>query len=511
MVRHFGSQASAFVRVSVFGESRDNGTPLQTNDTDLQELQAGRRRAARRRVPRRPRVVRHADLSGRASPPWPRTGRARALTRLQDVPTTWAGGSPAWSRTFAAGHGFVGGFEARHVDGRSDETVFAQGRATSQMSAGGEQTIWAVFGEVQLALGGRFLARLGARYDRWTETDGFSRTQALVGALPTETLYDDRSARSLSPRASAAVSRGRARAVVRLGATAPFAGPPSTSSIARSGSATHSPSPTPSSPRSAWAGGELGGTWTSKGEGTRVRVVGFARSAPRSRGERHLALDPRPDHQAAAEPGPHALFGPRSRCLLAAFRSRPGERGLCVHRRHRAQLRRRPGSGGQRPAPGAAPPRHSAIALHEPPGPGCVAPGPRQLEPVGRRPEPASPGRILHPRRAGLAAVLAGGGVRGRGEPDRRPLRGGPHPRAHPRPAAAFARRCPLRALSHRAAERLTRRSATRGPRGGRAAPPGIRGHPPAGASLSGQRSRTARRPSALARRRPRARCRSSR
>ncbi len=275
VVRHFGSQASAFVRVSVFGESRDNGTPLQTNDTDLQELQAGTDAP----LGGGSLVVRGwygTQTYGQSFSAVAADRASEALTRLQEVPTTWGGGSASWSRTFASGHGFVGGFEARHVDGRSDEIVFAQGRATSQTSAGGEQTLWAVFGEAQLALGGRFLARLGARYDRWTEQSGFSRTQALIGApSPTETLYADRSAGSLSPRASL-LFRASARVQLFASGYGAFRGPTLNELYRTFRVGNTLTLANPELTQERLGGGEMGGTWTSKGEGTRVRVVVFA-------------------------------------------------------------------------------------------------------------------------------------------------------------------------------------------------------------------------------------------
>lgn len=273
VLRHFGPRASAFVRVSAFGESRDNGTPLQKNDTDLQELQAGT----------------DAPLGGGALVVrgWYGTqtygqsftavapGRAsEALTRLQDVPTTWAGGSLVWTRALASGHGLVGGIEGRHVDGRSDETAFAQGRATSQVSAGGEQATWAVFGEGRLALGTRALLTLGARYDRWTENGGFSRTRPLTGAAPSETLYSDRTASALSPKASLLVHAG-ARVQLFAAGYGAFRGP-TLNELYRSfrvGDTLTLANPELTDER--LGGGELGATWTSKDEGARVRVVAF--------------------------------------------------------------------------------------------------------------------------------------------------------------------------------------------------------------------------------------------
>ena len=75
--RRLGSDASFFVRGSLFGESRENGTPLQVNDTDLQEVVAGADATPRRGEPDRPRHLWLGDVPPELHARWRRTGRAR--------------------------------------------------------------------------------------------------------------------------------------------------------------------------------------------------------------------------------------------------------------------------------------------------------------------------------------------------------------------------------------------------------------------------------------------------
>jgi len=272
--RRWGSAASAFARASVFGESRQNGTPLQTNDTDLQELSAGLDAP-----------LLHGALVARG---WYGTQSYRqsftavaadraseALTRWQRVPTTSAGGSLSWSRPVASGHVVVAGLEARYVDGRSDETAYVQGRATSQVSAGGQQSTWAAFAEARLRLGSRVLATLGGRFDRWEESEGRSRTQPLTGAAAAETLFPARSASAVSPRASLLF---RATPKVQLFASAygAFRGPTLNELYRtfRVGDTLTQANPDLTDER--LAGGEAGGAWTSRDDRVRARVLVFA-------------------------------------------------------------------------------------------------------------------------------------------------------------------------------------------------------------------------------------------
>ena len=272
--RRFSGSASAFLRASVFGESRQNGTPLQVNDTDLQDLSAGA----------------DAPLGGGAltargwygTQTYHQTFSAVApdrdsetLTRAQRVPTTSAGGSLVWSRTFATRYFFVAGLEGHGVDGRSDETVYARQQATTQVSAGGRQSSWALFAEGRVPLGSRTIATLGARLDRWTESQGFARSTSLTGGPATSTSYPDRDATTVSPRATVVF---RATSHLRLTAAGygAFRGP-SLNELYRSfrvGNTLTLANPTLTEER--LFGGEAGLAYATSGERVRVRVVGFA-------------------------------------------------------------------------------------------------------------------------------------------------------------------------------------------------------------------------------------------
>jgi outer membrane receptor protein involved in Fe transport len=160
------------------------------------------------------------------------------------------------------------------VDGRSDETVFVQGQATSLVSAGGTQGTWALFAEGRLRVGSRSLFTVGARFDRWTEGDGFSRTQPLSGAAFSETRFLDRQASALSPRASL-VFRGSPRLQLFAAGYGAFRGP-TLNELYRSfrvGDTLTLANPELQEERLAGAEGGLG--WTSRDEGLRLRVVAF--------------------------------------------------------------------------------------------------------------------------------------------------------------------------------------------------------------------------------------------
>jgi outer membrane receptor protein involved in Fe transport len=114
------------------------------------------------------------------------------------------------------------------------------------------------------------------RYDHWMEQSGFSRTRALIGApSSTETLYDDRGAGSLSPRISLLLHTG-ARVQFFASGYGAFRGP-TLNELYRSFRVGNTQTlANPELTRERLRGGEIGATWISRGDGSRVRMVAFA-------------------------------------------------------------------------------------------------------------------------------------------------------------------------------------------------------------------------------------------
>ena len=244
---------------------------------------------------------------------------SEALTRCSDVPTTWAGDRLRLVARFRAGHGLVGGIEGRYVRGRSDETAFAQGRATSEVSAGGAADDL-----------GRSSPRDGSRWARgpsspWArattvgrENDGFSRTRPLTGAAPTRPSTPTERPARCRPGV-AAVSRGLARAALR-GRLRRLPRPHLERALPLVPGGRHPHPREPRPHRRAARGRRAGRHLDLEGPG-RPRARRGIRVPPRgSGGQRHPALDPGPHHPPAAEPRPHALAGPRGRRHLRLAR-----------------------------------------------------------------------------------------------------------------------------------------------------------------------------------------------
>jgi outer membrane receptor protein involved in Fe transport len=186
-----------FASGSIYRDSRDNGTPLQNNETQLEEARAGGQARAW-----------GGTATARVYGTWERYEQSfsaiasnretERLTSLQTVPSTAFGGVGQWSASFG-GHAVAAGLEARDVTGESDETLFPFGGGTSYAAAGGRQLTGAAFVEDRVAAAPRLSVVLGGRFDAWRNSDAFrsagpNASDAVTQDLPsrTETFFSPR-------------------------------------------------------------------------------------------------------------------------------------------------------------------------------------------------------------------------------------------------------------------------------------------------------------------------------
>ena len=169
-----GYQAGAWragVRVSVFRETRGNGTPLTNNDTSASELSG--------------------DLSGTAGAGF---WQARSyggsqtynqsfssvtavnglrtietLTQTQRVPAKNAGFSAQWTALTGRTTWTAGGDSAR-TEGTSQETAYSRGAPTGTTANGGVQWNTGAFGRVSFDAADDVTIVGALRVDRWTST-----------------------------------------------------------------------------------------------------------------------------------------------------------------------------------------------------------------------------------------------------------------------------------------------------------------------------------------------------
>jgi outer membrane receptor protein involved in Fe transport len=164
--RAFGDVSRAFVRLSRYAESRNNGTPLQINDTSIRQVALGIDAALA--------SVRlylgdqryHQTFSAIAA-----DRNSERLTTDQRVPSRNNGGSAQMTRAIGQRSVVVAGAEERSVEGTSDEGA---------TSSSGRQRTFAVFAEETWAPLTRLTITGALRYDGWRNFDAKRNDVALA-------------------------------------------------------------------------------------------------------------------------------------------------------------------------------------------------------------------------------------------------------------------------------------------------------------------------------------------
>ena len=200
--RSFNRSDRAFLSVEFFHEERENGTRLQTNDTDLKTFSAG--------VDWR--VMDGHVLALRADGGIQRYEQtfsavsadrnSESLNRFQHAPSSFLGLSGQWTGNYRKNIIFAGA-ELRRVHGHSDETGFVAGTQTSKSDAGGREMTGSVFAGMIVPIRSRLTVSGGFRLDSWRNLNGFTRSTVISSGATTLTEFPDRSESAFSPRLSA--------------------------------------------------------------------------------------------------------------------------------------------------------------------------------------------------------------------------------------------------------------------------------------------------------------------
>lgn len=186
----------AFVRLSSFGESRRNGTPVQLNDTRISSIDLGFDWADAVSL----RLYGSKENFNQNFSAVAADRRSESLTNRQRNPSQQVGFA-FQSRKRLGDHQTVSaGAEGRDVRGHSAETTFNNSRITAFVDAGGRQNSLGFFASDSVQFRSWFF-NIGARIDRWKNSRGFSDRIPVTG-LPSLNDFPDRSETAFSPRIS---------------------------------------------------------------------------------------------------------------------------------------------------------------------------------------------------------------------------------------------------------------------------------------------------------------------
>ncbi len=196
--RKFGDRGAIFVRGSVFGESRHNGTPLQTNSTTIRELDLGGNWDAHELGAFELHAYASRQNLDQSFSAIASDRNSENLTRTQRVPAQQVGFSAQWKHNIGARQYLVAGLEESNIHGQTNELGFFGGNPTSASQAGGREVTWGGYVEDIIRVAPRWLVTLSGRVDHWQNFHAFapSNPSQPVGAVP----LPDRSENFFSPR-----------------------------------------------------------------------------------------------------------------------------------------------------------------------------------------------------------------------------------------------------------------------------------------------------------------------
>ncbi len=201
-----GAQGNFFARFSDLAESRDNGTPVQTNNTRLPSLAVG--------ADFEPSIAGTFSLRAYASDEVfnqnfssiAANRDSEILTDTQRSPSYQYGGAAQWQRTFHARHTITAGIDAREVHGHSFEITSNAAGPTADVDAGGTQRIIGYFAQDTFLFAPNWLLTFGGRVDNWLNSAGFANRFPLPSGPLAANAFPNRPETAFSPRVSLAHS-----------------------------------------------------------------------------------------------------------------------------------------------------------------------------------------------------------------------------------------------------------------------------------------------------------------
>ena len=189
-------EGHAFVRLSSFGESRRNGTPIQINDTRVSSIDLGFDWSDAVSV----RLYGSKENFNQNFSAVAADRRSESLTNRQRNPSQQIGFAFQWRESIGDHQTISAGAEGRDVRGHSAETTFNNSRVTAFVDAGGRQDSLGFFASDSVRFRSWFFSA-GARVDRWRNSRGFSDRIPVTG-LPSLNDFPDRTETAFSPRVS---------------------------------------------------------------------------------------------------------------------------------------------------------------------------------------------------------------------------------------------------------------------------------------------------------------------
>ncbi len=195
--------AKVLAKGNFYDEFRNNGTPIQTNDTQIEEGSVGLDQQFGASNSLSLRIFGDAEGYNQRFSSIASDRSSESLTDIQHVPAQQLEGTAQWTHALGKIQTVIVGSDLQEVIGSSDEQLFSSGIHTANSIAGGRQRAFGFFGEDIFQLHQKWTVILGARFDDWWNLDGstvripISTPGSLIG-----TAYPDRGDIAFNPRLS---------------------------------------------------------------------------------------------------------------------------------------------------------------------------------------------------------------------------------------------------------------------------------------------------------------------
>ncbi|MGH9430860.1 MAG: TonB-dependent receptor, partial [Terriglobia bacterium] len=203
MDRQLTGHSRAFLSGSIFAETRQNGTPLQTNRTHLRQLAAGWDLQSSQAGNFSARAFGGPELYDQNFSAIATDGASESLTDVQRVPAQQVGGSFEWNRAAGTHQTLVAGLDLLQVRGSSNEQHYLKGSPSQETGTGGRQNTEGFYVEDLIRPASKWLVTAGGRVDHWRNFDGLITTLPLSKPGPPTVIdFANRSQTAFSPRLS---------------------------------------------------------------------------------------------------------------------------------------------------------------------------------------------------------------------------------------------------------------------------------------------------------------------
>jgi outer membrane receptor protein involved in Fe transport len=197
--RLIGERGRVFLDGELYGEDRQNGTPLQINDTTIRQLAFGTDYDSPAAGLFTLRLYGGTQNYHQTFSSVALNRDSESLTDVQNVPVQQMGLIGQWSKQIASRLTMLAGVDGTYVQGVSLETTYSSGRPTANLSNGGTQEALGSFLEGIVQITPRWSVTLAGREDLWSNYDG-SSIRIPVHGSETRTDYPSRGQNAFDPR-----------------------------------------------------------------------------------------------------------------------------------------------------------------------------------------------------------------------------------------------------------------------------------------------------------------------